>query len=111
MGVWVARLLVVWVARLLWAAVDLALALDVGVARLGKAVGIGAALARGAFWATVGSGPSLAMITSVVPAVAPINASAARRTACLLELERIEVDLPLPYPKSTQDGHRGGHQA
>jgi hypothetical protein len=80
--VWVAWLLVVWVARLLWA-VDLALAVDVGVGRLGRVVGVASAPARGASWATVGSGPSLAMITSVVPAVAPINASAARRTPCL----------------------------
>jgi hypothetical protein len=78
--VWVAWPLVSWVTRLLWAAVDLALTVDVGVARLGKIVGVGAAPARGAFWATVGSGPSFAMITSVVPAVAPINANAARRT-------------------------------
>jgi hypothetical protein len=78
--VWVARLLAVWVDRLLSAAVDLVLAVEEGAARLGKVVGVGAAPARGAFWATVGSGPSLAIITSVMPAVAPINANAARRT-------------------------------
>ena len=48
----VARAVAVWVARLLWADVGLLLAVDDGVARLGNAVGVGAAPVNGAFCAT-----------------------------------------------------------